>query len=110
MALVYAARYPGKVRGLVLAGAPVDINAGESELSRLAHSAPASMAKQLVEVGGGCVRGAQLLQLWRQPPLEPQAIRGRLQVPDDKPGGSAPIPRFREWGMLPHDRPRPLYL
>jgi poly(3-hydroxyalkanoate) synthetase len=27
MALVYAARYPGKVRGLVLAGAPVDTNA-----------------------------------------------------------------------------------
>jgi pimeloyl-ACP methyl ester carboxylesterase len=32
MALVYAARYPSKIRGLVLAGAPVDINAGESEL------------------------------------------------------------------------------
>src|SRR5260370_32240767 len=44
MALVYAARYPGKVRGLVLAGAPVDINAGESELSRLPHSAPPSLA------------------------------------------------------------------
>ena len=110
MALVYAARYPGKVRGLVLAGAPVDINAGESELSRLAHSAPASMAKQLVEVGGGCVRGAHLLQLWRHPPLEPQAIRDLLQVPDDMPGSSALIARFREWYMRPIDLPGTYYL
>jgi poly(3-hydroxyalkanoate) synthetase len=29
MALAYAARYPSKIRVLVLAGAPVDINAGE---------------------------------------------------------------------------------
>src|SRR5205809_5237066 len=110
VALVYAARYPGKVRGLVLAGAPVDINAGESELSRLAHSAPASMAKQLVEVGGGCVRGAHLLQLWRHPPLEPQAIQDLLQVPDDMPGSSALIARFREWYMRPIDLPGTYYL
>ena len=110
MALVYAARYPGKVRGLVLAGAPVDINASESELSRLAHSAPASMAKQLVEVGGGCVRGAHLLQLWRHPPLEPQAIHDLLQVPDDMPGSSALIARFREWYMRPIDLPGTYYL
>jgi poly(3-hydroxybutyrate) depolymerase len=110
MALVYAARYPGKVRGLVLAGAPVDINASESELSRLAHSAPASMAKQLVEVGGGCVRGAHLLQLWRHPPLEPQAIHDLLQVPDDMPGSSALIARFRKWYMRPIDLPGTYYL
>src|SRR5262249_1283532 len=53
MALVYAARYPSKIRGLVLAGAPVDINAGKSELSRVAHSVPSSVFKQLVELGGG---------------------------------------------------------
>jgi poly(3-hydroxybutyrate) depolymerase len=61
MALVYAARYPSKIRGLVLAGAPVDINAGESELSRVAHSVPTSVFKQLVELGDGRVRGAHLL-------------------------------------------------
>src|SRR5258708_32910339 len=101
MALVYAARYPGKVRGLVLAGAPVDINAGESELSRLAHSAPASMAKQLGEVGGGCVRGADLLHVWRHRPLEPQANRGLLQGPDDMPGSACKNARFREWDNRP---------
>jgi poly(3-hydroxyalkanoate) synthetase len=110
MALVYAARYPSKVRGLVLAGAPVDIEAGESELSRLAHSAPASMARQLVELGDGCVRGAHLLQLWRHPPLEAQAIHHLLQVPDDMPPSSPLIARFREWYARPIDLPGTYYL
>src|SRR5947208_5881494 len=81
MALAYAARYPSKIHGLVLAGAPVDINAGESELSRVAHSVAPSVFKQLVELGDGCVRGAHLLQLWKHPPLEPKAIHSLLQVP-----------------------------
>jgi poly(3-hydroxybutyrate) depolymerase len=110
MALVYAGRYPSKVRGLVLAGAPVDIEAGESELSRLAHSAPASMAKQLVELGDGCVRGAHLLQLWRHPPLEGEAIHHLLQVPDDMPPSSPLIARFREWYARPIDLPGTYYL
>jgi poly(3-hydroxybutyrate) depolymerase len=66
MALAYAARYPGKIRGLVLAGAPVDINAGESELSRVAHSVPTSAFKQLVELGDGRVRGSHLLHFCLQ--------------------------------------------
>ena len=76
MALVYAARYPGKVRGLVLAGAPVDINAGESELSRLARSAPASMAKQLVDLGDGRVRA-----MTKSPTLETGECSGGLEMP-----------------------------
>ena len=110
MALVYAARYPRKVRGLVLAGAPVDIDAGESELSRAAHRAPASMAKQLVELGHGCVRGAHLLQLWKHPPLESDAIHDLLQAPDDMPRSSPLIARFREWYARPIDLPGTYYL
>src|SRR5258707_14210266 len=51
MALVYAARYSSKVRGLVLAGAPVDTNARESELSRGAPGAPTFMLRELGELG-----------------------------------------------------------
>jgi pimeloyl-ACP methyl ester carboxylesterase len=72
MALAYAARYPGKIHRLVLAGAPVDINAGESKLSRVAHSVPPSGFKQLVELGDGRVRGAHLLQFWKHPPVPSQ--------------------------------------
>src|SRR5215204_343650 len=74
MALAYAARYPSKVHALVLAGTAVDIKAGASELSRLAHTVHLSTFKQLVEIGDGRVRGAHLLQLWKNPPLESEAI------------------------------------
>src|SRR5262244_2370105 len=110
MALVYAARYPSKVRRLVLAGAPVDIYAGESELSRVAHNVPTSVFKQLVELGDGRVRGAHLLQLWKHPPLEPQAIHDLLQVPNDMPRSSPLIARFREWYTRPIDLPGTYYL
>jgi poly(3-hydroxyalkanoate) synthetase len=112
MALVYAARYPSKIHGLVLAGAPVDINAGESELSRVAHSVPTSVFKQLVELGDGRVRGAHLLQLWKHPPLEPEAIHSLLQVPDDiaTPRSLRLITLFREWHARPIDLPGTYYL
>ena len=112
MALAYAARYPSKIHGLVLAGAPVDINAGESELSRVAHSVPPSVFKQLVELGDGCVRGAHLLQLWKHPPLEPKAIHSLLQVPDDiaTPHSSRLLTLFREWYTRPIDLPGTYYL
>ena len=112
MALVYAARYPSKIRGLVLAGAPVDINAGESELSRVAHSVPTSVFKQLVELGDGRVRGTHLLQFWKHPPLEAEAIHSLLQVPDDiaSPRSSRLIRLFREWHAHPIDLPGTYYL
>src|SRR5208283_3466014 len=40
MALTFAARFPSKVRRLVLAGAPVDIAAGQSNLSRMTLQVP----------------------------------------------------------------------
>ena len=112
MALVYAARYPSKIHGLVLAGAPVDISAGESELSRVAHSVPTSVFKHLVELGDGRVRGSHLLQLWKHPPLEPEAIHDLLQVPDDiaTPRSSGLITLFREWCARPIDLPGTYYL
>jgi pimeloyl-ACP methyl ester carboxylesterase len=112
MALVYAARYPSKIRGLVLAGAPVDINAGKSELSRVSHSVPSSVFEQLVELGDGRVRGLHLLQFWKHPSLEPEAIRGLLQVPDDitTPRSSQLITLFREWYARPIDLPGTYYL
>jgi poly(3-hydroxyalkanoate) synthetase len=112
MGLIYAARYPSKIHRLVLAGAPVDINAGESELSRIAHTVPTFVFKQLVELGDGRVRGAHLLQLWKHPPLEPDAIHDLLQIPDDifTPRSSRLITLFREWHARPVDLPGTYYL
>ena len=64
MALLFAARFPEKVRRLVLAGAPVDIAAGESYLSRLAADAPLTAFESLVDLGKGRVLGRHALNAW----------------------------------------------
>jgi poly(3-hydroxyalkanoate) synthetase len=112
LALAYAARYPAKVRHLVLAGAPVDIKAGESELSQVAERVPVSVFRQLVELGGGRVRGRHLLRCWKHPTLEPSAIHGLLQIADDiaSPRSARLIERFREWHERPLDLPGAYYL
>ena len=61
LALVYAARFPRKVRRVVLVGAPIDIAAAESQLSHFAVSMPLGMFDELVRLGEGIVPGERLL-------------------------------------------------
>jgi pimeloyl-ACP methyl ester carboxylesterase len=82
LALVYAARFPEKVRRLVLAGAPIDIRAGHSQLSRMAVDAPAAAFETLVDRGGGLVLGRDVLALWA-PALAADDVPRILQVPVD---------------------------
>jgi poly(3-hydroxybutyrate) depolymerase len=112
MALVYAARYPSKVHGLVLAGAPVDLNAERSELSQVARSVPVYVFEQLVALGDGRVRGRHLMQLWKHPSFEPKAIHALLQISDEiaSPPSSRLIRLFREWYARLVDLPGTYYL
>ena len=79
MGLAYAARFPGKVRKLVLAGAPIDIAAGDSALSRLAQSTPLALFKELVALGGGRMPGRRLLRLWEPKIVYAEDIHSALQ-------------------------------
>ena len=99
LALIYAARFPGKVRKLVLAGAPIDIDAGSSRLSELARSTPMAVFREMIELGGGRALGAGLLQFWGASTPDAQAVH-RLLRPSD-PIHSAAFhkleTRFRDW-------------
>lgn len=64
LALVYAARFPKKVRRLVLVGAPIDIAAAESQLSRFVADVPPRMFDELVRQGEGIVHGDRMLESW----------------------------------------------
>jgi poly(3-hydroxybutyrate) depolymerase len=57
LSLVYAGRFPAKVRKLVMAGAPVDIAARQSRLSATAEATPLIMFQSLVNFGDGRVIG-----------------------------------------------------
>ncbi|MBI5318983.1 alpha/beta fold hydrolase [Bradyrhizobium sp.] len=63
LSLVYAARFPEKVRRLVLAGTPVDLSV-DSGLARLVGSTPQAAFEGIVESGGGIVKGEHILRLW----------------------------------------------
>jgi polyhydroxyalkanoate depolymerase len=65
MSAMYAARYPEKVRSLVLAGSPIDTDAGNGPIKAMAHDLPMSQYEELVAVGGGLMRGRFMLEAWK---------------------------------------------
>jgi poly(3-hydroxybutyrate) depolymerase len=112
MALMFAARFPSKVRKLVLAGAPIDLSAGESSLSRLATSVPLAVFRDLVRLGGGRILGAHVLDLWGGQTLTSASIREVLQLPAHLAGSRlADLEgRFRDWYGCTVDLPGQYYL
>jgi poly(3-hydroxyalkanoate) synthetase len=83
LALVFAARFPTKVRKLVLAGAPIDIAAGDCALTRVARDTPVALFEEFVELGEGRVLGRHVRQLWDPRAEEIEAVYRVLQIPDD---------------------------
>ena len=63
LAAAYAARFPAKVVKLALAGAPIDLGAADSGVTRALAAVPPAMIASLVTLGGGLVSGALSLAL-----------------------------------------------
>jgi poly(3-hydroxyalkanoate) synthetase len=112
MALVYAARFPAKVRKLVLAGAPVDIRAAPSALSELADISPLAVFEELVRLGDGIVPGSKVLKFWGVGSVIAKDMQDVLQT--DEPIGSAGFARlealFRNWYAWTVDLPGAYFL
>ncbi len=79
LSLVYAGRFPAKVRKLVMAGAPVDIAARQSRLSALAETTPLIMFQSLVNLGDGRVIGRNIAKFWGND-SDANGIRESLQT------------------------------
>jgi poly(3-hydroxyalkanoate) synthetase len=111
LALVFALRFPGKVRSLVLAGAPVDIHAASSTLTRLVNSIPIAAFEELVQQGHGRVLGKSVLRLWSAVAPDEAAARRALQLEDqNRPRVAALERRFLDWHALTVDLPGEYYL
>jgi len=110
LALAYAARFPDKVHKLVLAGAPIDIGAGESELSRLAASMPLSMFRELVRLGEGRIIGQRVRHLWGPTRLSSKAIAEILQLQERSHLPIGLERRFRDWHAWTVNLPGTYYL
>jgi len=111
MALVYAARFPDKVRRLVLAGAPIDIRAGESMPSQFAARLPLAAFSEIVRLGDGRVLGDRVLAFW-SPALDAEVAANVLQIAADVSATRrrALERRFDEWYFSTVDLPGTYYL
>jgi poly(3-hydroxybutyrate) depolymerase len=65
MSAMYAARFPEKVASLVLAGSPIDTDAGDGQIRRMAHDTPLEFYEGLVEAGKGRMLGQYMLAGWK---------------------------------------------
>jgi poly(3-hydroxyalkanoate) synthetase len=112
LSLIFAGRFPAKVRRLVMAGTPVDTAARPSELSAVARATPLAMFQSLVELGHGLVIGSNVAKLWRNGEVDSNDIRHSLQT--QEPPGSAEFirleARFRSWNAWTIDVPGTYYL
>jgi len=111
LALVYAARFPHKIRRLVLAGAPIDLAAARSTISTLAAQVPFETFADIVRLGDGRVLGDRALDLWGRAVGRQEAGRV-LQFADDiEPARRRLLEqRFRCWHELTVDLPGVYYL
>lgn len=112
MSLLYAARFPAKVRKLVVAGAPIDIAAAPSGLSTLVDASPMTLFRELVKLGDGRVLGHKVLKLWGSEAADDGDIKETLQTPAavDSPAFAALAMVFRAWHDWTVDLPGTYYL
>lgn len=108
LSLLYAARFPAKVRRLVLVGAPVDMSI-DSPLCRLTRNAPEMVYDQLVARGGGNVSGAEMLRLWSKAPNQDDIVAALQRDLSDEEG-AALLARFDRWNAETLDLPGKYYL
>ena len=112
MALVYAARFPEKVRKVVLVAAPIDIAAASSAISTLAGASPLAIFQELVRLGDGLVPGQKMLKFWGPESLEAEDIRQMLHSEEaiGSPGFAILDAAFRAWYARTLDLPGAFYL
>jgi polyhydroxyalkanoate depolymerase len=112
IATMVAARFPDKVNSLVLAGSPIDMDAGDGPIKRMAHESPISFYAGLVALGGGLMKGQFMLQGWKHMHPEQHYIHDHIDLYEhiDDPAYLAKQETFESWYENPIDLPGRWYL
>jgi poly(3-hydroxyalkanoate) synthetase len=112
VAAMLAARFPDKVNALVLAGAPIDTDAGNGPIKRMVHDSPMSFYEELVALGGGLMQGKFMLQGWKNMHPEQHYIDDQIDLYEhiDDPAYLAKEEAFNSWYENPIDLPGRWYL
>ena len=112
MSAMYAARFPEKVQSLVLAGAPIDTDAGDGPIKRMAHSLPLAFYEEMVAAGGGRMRGDFMVAGWKSMHPEKQYLEKYLDLFEHIEDRSyvQRTETFERWYENPIDLPGTYYL
>lgn len=112
LSAMMAARFPQKVASLVLAGAPIDTNAGHGPIRKLAHSMPLSTYEQMVSLGGGRMPGRFMLAGWKNMHPDKQYLEKYVDLYAHVEDADYldRTTRFESWYENPLDLPGPYYL
>lgn len=112
LSTMIAARFPDKVNSLVLAGAPIDTDAGNGSIRRMVHASPASFYEELVELGGGLMLGKFMLQGWKNMHPEQHYMQDYVDLYEhiDDARYLAKQETFESWYENPIDLPGRWYL
>lgn len=107
-----AARFPDKVNSLVLAGAPIDTDAGDGPIKHMAHATPISFYEELVSLGGGLMKGKFMLQGWKNMHPAQHYFQDQIDLYEhvDDPSYVAKEETFASWYEKPIDLPGRWYL
>lgn len=112
MSAMYAARFPRKVASLVLAGAPIDTDAGDGPVKRMAHEFPTLFYEELIAIGGGLMRGELMLCGWKGMHPAEHYITEHVELYEhiDDPVYLKKKETFESWYENPIDLPGRWYL
>src|SRR6266478_2011166 len=112
VAAMVAARFPQKVNSLVLAGAPIDTDAGNGPIKRMAHASPLSFYRELVTLGSGLMKGRFMLQGWKNMHPEQHYLKDHVDLYEhiDDPVYLEKEETFESWYENPIDLPGRWYL
>ena len=112
MSAMYAARFPHKIATLVLAGAPIDTDAGDGPVKHIAHQYPPSFYEGLVALGGGLMRGKIMLLGWKGMHPAQHYIQEYIDLYEhiDDPVYLRKAEAFASWYENPIDLPGRFYL
>ena len=112
MSLVYAARFPAKVRHLVVAGSPIDPAAQPSDFSNLATVTPLPVFEGFVNSGGGRVFGHAVASFWGASVPDSADVQCALQIgeADAPPNLDRLAAAFDAWNAWLIDLPGHYYL
>ncbi|MEZ5900129.1 MAG: alpha/beta fold hydrolase [Hyphomicrobiaceae bacterium] len=112
MSAMYASRFPHKVASLVLAGSPIDTDAGNGPIKRMAHELPLGFYERMVDAGGGRMLGQNMLAGWKNMHPGEQYLGKYIDLYEHIEDKSyiTRTERFERWYENPIDLPGRYYL